>query len=132
MKSLFAWVYISFCVAWKNRRNTPIQNALVYTLFFGARLFLFIYFPFLRSWGFFCNNPKSNGKTCWLFVKGTEGEAYFRVGQHTSSLSTTLYCKNTCSSWMIMHEFILYSAIAYKSFSRPNKKDIPFWPMFWK
>ena len=43
MKSLFAWVYISFCVAWKNRRNTPIQNALVYISFFGARLFLFIY-----------------------------------------------------------------------------------------
>ena len=27
--------------------------------------------------------------------------------------STTLYCKNTGSSWMIMHEFILYSAIVF-------------------
>ena len=27
--------------------------------------------------------------------------------------STTLYCKNTCSSWMIMHEFILYSAVVF-------------------
>ena len=35
---------------------------------------------------FFCNNPKSNGKSRWLFVKGTQGDAHFRVGQHTSSL----------------------------------------------
>ena len=48
MKSLFAWVYISFYVAWKNLRNTPIQNALVCISFFEARLFLFI-FSFLGA-----------------------------------------------------------------------------------
>ena len=44
---------------------------------------------------------------------------------NTRHPSTTLYCKNTCSSWMIMHEFILYSAVvfierggAYKSFGQ--------------
>ena len=64
MKSLFAWVYISFCVAWKNLRNTPIQNALVYISFFGARLFLYIYLFSVFEEGLqrckcFSNNPKS-------------------------------------------------------------------------
>ena len=91
MKSLFAWVYISFCVAWKNQRNTPIQNALVYISFFGARLFLYIYLfsvfeEVLQRCKCFSNNPKSNGKTRWLFVEGIQGDAHFRVGQHTSSL----------------------------------------------
>ena len=91
MKSLFAWVYISFCVAWKNLRNTPIQKALVYISSFGAWLFLFIdlfsvFEKVLQKCKMFCNNPKSNGKTRWLFVKGTQGDAHFRVGQHTLSL----------------------------------------------
>ena len=100
MKSLFAWVYISFCVAWKNRRNTPIQNALLYNSFFGAQIFLFIYLfsvfeeVLQRCKKNFCNNPKSNGKTRLLFVKGTEGNAHFRVGQHTSSLHHSILCKH--------------------------------------
>ena len=116
MKSLFAWVYISFCVAWKNRRNTPIQNALVYISFIEAKvIFIYLFSVFeerLQRCKFFCNNPKSNGKTSWLFVKGREPRATLTSGlANTRHPSTTLCCKNTCSSWMIMHEFILYSAI---------------------
>ena len=101
MEPLFAWVYLSFCVAWKNQRNTPIQKALVYISSFGARLFLFIYLlsvfeKVLQKCNIFCNNPKSNGKTRWLFVKGTQGDASGLANiRHPS---TTLYCKNTCSS----------------------------------
>ena len=93
MKSLFAWVYISFCVAWKNLRNTPIQNALVYISFFEARLFLFNnLFSFfeerLQRCTFFCNNPKSNGKTRRLFVKGTEQRATLTPGVTPNSATS--------------------------------------------
>ena len=94
MEPLFAWVYISFCVAWKN------QNALVYISSFGARIFLFIYSVFeevLQESKIVCNHPKFNGKTRWFVVKGTQGDAHFWVGQHTSSLRH-IYCKNTCPS----------------------------------
>ena len=91
MELLFAWVYMSFCVAWKNRRNTPILNALVYISFLGAQIFVFIYLfsvfeEVLQKYQLFCNHPKSNGKTRSLVVKGTQGDAHFRVGQHTSPL----------------------------------------------
>ena len=91
MKSLVAWVYISFCVAWKNLRNTPIQNALVYISFFGAWLFLFIYLfsvfeEVLQRGKFFCNNPKSR-HTSLLAIRSVDQQRNNLSAKTVTSLS---------------------------------------------
>ena len=91
MKSLFAWD--------KHSHSECIGlHFVLWTLLF---LYIYLFSVFeevLQRCKCFCNNPKSNGKT-----------------RHPSTLlPPCFYCKNTCSSWMIMHEFILYSAIVFK------------------
>ena len=78
---------------------------------------IFIYFQFLRKCFKDANvsaiiqNPMAKP----VGFLSRESRATLTSGlANTRHPSTTLYCKNICSSWMIMHEFILYSAIVNK------------------
>ena len=78
--------------------------------------YLFIYFQFLRrcfkdaNFSAIIQNPMEKP----VGFLSREPRATLTSGlANIRHPSTTLYCNNTCWSWMIMNEFILYSALVF-------------------
>ena len=84
--SLSRIVLWSTLIVWEHSHSECIG---LHFVLWSTVIFIYLFSALeevLQRCKFFCNNPKSNGKTRWLFVKRTRGDAHFRVGQHTSSL----------------------------------------------